>query len=126
MSPATVSAAWTGVTCMDVIELGDEFGNVDPASGLDVVTQVIGDGTGACTTTITPKHANEALWGSCYGDVFLTSTGAGFTLGADDHAGDWSEYRITRDGAGTIESLGFSSTPDRYVFAAAALAPAPR
>jgi hypothetical protein len=121
----SVTVTWSGATCNGRVELGDEFSNVDPTHGLDAIAQVAGQGS--CTTQVATTYADDALWGSCYLDISLTTTGAGFSKGADDMSGDWSEYRITQDAAGTIEAIGFGSPPAvHYVLAVAALAPAPR
>ena len=55
----------------------------------------------------------------------VTSTGAGFTKSADDGHGDWSEYKLTTDPAGTPEGVLFQTSTgmDDYVVTAVAIKP---
>jgi hypothetical protein len=53
----------------------------------------------------------------------VRATGAGFTKGADDGVGDWAEYRITGDPAGTVEDVEFTNDNVGYVLSMVTLKP---
>jgi hypothetical protein len=106
-SPVAVSVYW-GTLC-DLSELGDEFTNVDPTITFDGHAEA--SGSGNCAGTITTSHDGDAIWAGCstFGNT-VTATGPGFTKGADDGNGDWSEYAITTDPAGSLEAVTFASS----------------
>jgi hypothetical protein len=57
--------------------------------------------------------------------VTLTGVGPGFTKTGDDQMGDWSEYKITSDPAGTQESATFDNTAGaNFAITAVAIKPA--
>jgi hypothetical protein len=113
----TVSVTWTSNCNRGKTEVADEFAST---TGVDV--HAAAQGTGNCTTSVTTGHAGDAVWAACYSATTLTSIGAGFTLGATDSHGDYAEYELTSDPAGTVEQISFTNT-NGFVVVAAALAP---
>lgn len=113
----TVTVTWSGSTCnSSKNELGDEFAMTDPAGGkitFDGVSAT--EGTGNCTGMVTTGHAGDAVWAACNSQNSVTAVGAGFRKGADDNAGDWSEYALTDHPAGTVESVEFANGNVGYV-----------
>jgi hypothetical protein len=113
----TVTVNWSGSTCTSSKnEIGDEFAMADPAGGA-----VTFDGsnatqdTGSCAGAVTTGHADDAVWAACNSENKVTAVGSGFIKGADDRAGDWSEYTITNDHAGTVEAVQFVNGNVGYV-----------
>lgn len=88
--------------------LVDEFtGNhaTTPIAGTNV-----GTGSGTPSITVTPTADNCQLWG---GSVDTnTAVGGGFTKGADDTSGDWSEHLTTTlsGGSGVAQTVNFSGS----------------
>ena len=116
---ATFTVTWSGSTCqVGKAELGDEFANV---AAIDAHT--IGGGNGACSAQLATGHANDAIWGACFDATSITAVGPGYTKGADNGGGDWSEYKLTADPAGTIEQVTFQSPNVGFEIATASLAP---
>jgi hypothetical protein len=98
------------VTCNAITSLGDEFAAIAPFSairsdGMNAIT-----GAGDCLGTVSTSHPDDAVWAACDSDSNVTATGPGDTKGADDGTGDWSEYKITTDPAGTVENVAFPNT----------------
>jgi hypothetical protein len=115
----TVTVTWTGSTCqVGKAELGDELANV-----ATVDAHVLVPGTGACGGGVVTGHANDAVWGACFDATSITGVGPGYAKGADNGGGDWSEYKLTTDPAGTLEQVTFASPAVGFVLAAATLAP---
>jgi len=115
IAPASGSVAflvtWSG-SCIETIELGDEFANADPTGGattFEAHDEV--NGNGNCTGSVTTLHAGDAIWSACSGGP-VSAVDQGFTKSADDGVQDWSEYELTTDPAGTIEDAGFADTGD--------------
>lgn len=109
-SAATVTFSFTATTggCgafMNV--LVDEFSGMNATNFVDVSTPGTGT-TGICSYSVTPTVNNDALWGGCNGAV--TAVGAGFTKGADDTGGDWSEYKLLSGGSGSAQTVPFTGT----------------
>jgi hypothetical protein len=107
-SPTTVTVTWS-VTCQFKVELGDVFSNVDPSGGattFDAHVETVG--TADCMATITPPDAHAAVWAACTSANALSAVGPGYTKSGDDGVGDWSEYRITTDPAGTPQMPFFT------------------
>lgn len=130
IAPDTVSAlftvSWEGSGCSSGrAELGDEFTNTDPAGGMvtfDMHTEAAGSGD--AMALVTTGHANEAVWGACVSTGTITDVGVGYTQGADNSRGDWSEYRITPDAAGTREPVTFrNASVNAYVLTTVAIRP---
>jgi len=125
-APATFTVTWPGATpCNFIDELGDEFAGAAPSGGaatFDAHAELIS--SGECTTTLTTRDANEAVWAACTINTVI-SVGAGYTKSADDSDGDWSEYRLTADPANTVEAVEFVTvnTTDDYVVTAVAIKP---
>ncbi len=122
-SSVTVSVVWAVSDCVGgIAELGDEFANAEPAGGamtFDAHVQTLG--TGNCTATVTTGYPNEAVWGACLA-VAVTGVGSGYTLGANDSAGDLSEYKLTTDPAGTLEVVTFAN-PAAFVMSVVTIKP---
>jgi len=119
-APATISVAWTSTNCnRGKTEVADEFTRT-ASSPIDA--HAAAQGTGNCTTSVTTGHAGDAVWAACYSATMLTATGAGFMLGATDSHGDYAEYELTADPAGTAEQISFTNS-NGFVVVAAALAP---
>jgi hypothetical protein len=115
-APTTITVTWTGSPCSGHnTELGDEFSPMTPAVAitLDGVNAI--GGTGDCAGSVTTSQSMDAVWGACLSHGALVSVGAGFTKGADDGLGDWSEYAITSDPAGTVENVSFGNGSQQYV-----------
>lgn len=122
-APVTATVTWTGANCnRGKSMLADEFGNVDPVAPFDAHAEA--NGGGNCTTTITTGADNEAIWGGCYAGTSLTGPGMGYTMSASDGIGDFDEYRLTTDPAGTMETVDFGN-PNGFVIVAATIKPAP-
>ncbi|HTR52931.1 MAG TPA: hypothetical protein VMJ10_19585 [Kofleriaceae bacterium] len=125
-APVTFTVTWTGTPSCSAVssELGDEFTANDPTGGattFEAHTQAAG--TANCTAGVTTAHANDAMWGGCYTDDALTGVGAGYAKAGDDHDGDWSEYNVTTDPAGTAEQVRFVVSGSSSVTAAIAIKP---
>lgn len=73
--------------------------------------------------TIPLGHPGGAVWAARNSDSSVNAVGPGFTKGADDNVGDWSEYRITDDPAGTVESVAFANDNVGYVLSMVTLKP---
>ncbi|MGE5184422.1 MAG: hypothetical protein ACM31C_20270 [Acidobacteriota bacterium] len=117
-----VSVTWAGSTCdVGKAELGDELANVDAAGAID--RHAIAPGTGPCSGAVPTSRANDAVWGACFCATQITGAGPGYTKGADNAGGDWSEYKITTDPAGTPEQVSFASPNVGFVLAMATLPP---
>ncbi len=122
-APVTATVTFVSANCnRGKSMLADEFGNVDPAAPFDAHAQT--NGAGTCTTTVTTGAANEAVWGGCYAATSLSGPGAGYTMSASDGIGDYNEYKLTTDPAGTVETVNFSN-PNGYAMVAATIKPAP-
>lgn len=122
-APVTATVTFVSANCnRGKSMLADEFGNVDPAAPFDAHAQT--NGAGTCTTTVTTGAANEAVWGGCYAATSLSGPGAGYTMSASDGIGDYNEYKLTTDAAGTLETVDFGN-PNGYAMVAATIRPAP-
>jgi hypothetical protein len=120
----TLTIEWTGTTCgVGKSALGDEFANADLAGGtitFDAVTT--GTGTGNCSANLTIGNANDAVWGGCFVAASVSSIGPGYAKGADNGGGDWAEYKLTSDPAGTVEAITFVNST-AYVLSGIAIKP---
>ena len=125
-SPVTATVTFVGANCnRGKSMLADEFGHIDPTGGtttFDAHAQATGGGN--CTTTITTPSANEAIWGGCYVGTSATGPGSDYTMSASDGIGDFNEYRLTTDPAGTMETVDFAN-PNGFVIVAVTIKPAP-
>lgn len=117
ITPSTTAVTWTlewtdSSACGTLIALGDEFANVAQTGGaITFDAHGEGVGTGNCATTLTTGYDREALWAACTSKTALVAIEPGYTKAADDGTGDWSEYRIANDPAGTAEQLTFTNAP---------------
>jgi hypothetical protein len=118
---ATFTVTW-GATCQRRIALGDEFsGAASDARAFDA--HVAASGSGACATTITTASADDAVWAACYSTAGVTAPGAGFAKGADDAFGDWTEYALAADRAGTPIDVTFAVSAPTFIVTAATIRP---
>ena len=125
-APALIAVSWIGSNCDGArAELGDEFTNTDPAGGaatFDMHTEAAGSGT--AMAIVTTGNPDDAVWGACVSSGTLTDVGAGYMKGADNTTGDWSEYRITADAAGTREQVTFrNASANGYVLTTVTIKP---
>ena len=124
-NPVQLTIQWAGSTCSSSVnDLGDEFAMTDPAGGaitFDSAVQTEGQGT--CTGMITTGHDADAVWAACDTSNSVSGVGAGFTKSADDNNGDWSEYKLTPDPAGTVETPSFANANNGFVLSMLALKP---
>jgi hypothetical protein len=118
---ATFTVTWTGAgNCTFHREMGDEFAGADTTGGtttFDCGGSTCSGGSnnahstnGSCGVNVTTGSANEALWGVCWPNNSVTALGSGYSAGANDGQGDRAEYKLTGDGAGTVETINFTST----------------
>lgn len=108
----TVTTSWQGgVTCTSYSINADEFANVDPSAALvfDAFTEVAGSGD--CTATLTTAHDHDAIWAGCASTGSSLSGGPGYTMSTDDGFGDVTEYKLTTDPAGTVETATLINGP---------------
>ena len=119
----TVTVSWTGSDCaFGIVAIGDEFANNDPRGGavtFDGHVQTQGDGD--CNGTVQTRTAGDAVWGACSANPVL-DLGPGYTAGADDNAGDQTEYKLTSDPAGTSEGVTFVAASS-FLLSAVTIAP---
>jgi hypothetical protein len=120
-----VSVSWTGSACGgSKNHLGDEFAMTDPAGGTITFDGVSAtEGTGDCIGSVRSGHAGDVVWAACDSEDSVRAVGAGFTKGADDGVGDWAEYRVTADPAGTVEIVEFANPNVGYVLSMVTLKP---
>ncbi len=71
-------------------------------------------GTGNCAGPFTTVADSETIWAACFSYSAVAATGPGYTKGADNGGGDWAEYRISTDPAGTLETPTFEN-PGQYM-----------
>lgn len=122
-NPATVTVSWLNSNnCSFMDEIGDELTGNDPVLGNALDIGMGSAGTGDCTMTLVTPHANDTIWAGCT-SMAVTAVGAGYTKGADDGNGDWTEYAVRSDPASTAETPTFSSTGAVYVMTAIAVRP---
>jgi hypothetical protein len=107
--PVTMTITWN-MSCAGKSELGDEFTNnaLDPIAAFGAGVQ--SGSMGSCTSTITTERDNAAVWSACFSSLSVTAIGSGYSMGADNDGGDWTEYKVTTDPAGTMETPTFTST----------------
>ena len=118
---ATFTVTWTGAgNCTFHREMGDEFSGANTTGGtttFDCGGSTCSGGSnsahstnGNCSVNVTTGSANEAVWGVCWPSNSVTALGSGYSAGANDGQGDKAEYKFTGDGAGTVETINFTST----------------
>jgi hypothetical protein len=123
VASAQFAVTWSGGTCDSATtDLGDEFtGNSTGGGAATFDSHAEAFGTGNCVTTITTASADDAVWAAC-ATASLQSIGSGYTKSADDGTGDWSEYKLTTDPAGSAESVTFTNN-NLFVLTAATIKP---
>jgi hypothetical protein len=124
VAPATFTVSWSGATCMNLDELGDEFANV-AARPVALDAHMEGFGTGDCVGSLTTDHAGEAIWAACSAGGTLSGISSDYTKGVDDGHDDWSGYQLASDAANTTRSVTFTNTSSSatYVVTMIALSP---
>lgn len=105
----------------------DEFTGVDVTSP-HIASAMSTDPTGAVGTitssSVTPTVNRALIWSACNDNI--SAVGTGFTVGANDGASDWSEWRVLGDAtSGVSTTATYTSTGGAYTMAVAAFAPAP-
>jgi hypothetical protein len=107
-APATFTVTWVTGSCSgNMNEVGDEFANADTTTPVDAVDMM--GGGGDCQGMVTTTRAGDAIWAACSTGGTTTGTGPGYTKSGDDAHDDWSEYKLTTDPAGTVETATFVS-----------------
>ena len=128
-SQVTITQTWNGLgvnLCGNgskgfMNDLVDEWKGMDPTNFVDAVG-TLSNGSSGCTANVTPNAANDGLDGLCNDTV--TGVGGGYTNGANDTQGDWSEYTVLSGGAGVSQTVNFTSSGAANEFAVA-IKPAP-
>lgn len=103
--------------------LGDEFSGNDTTGGTTTFESANSATatSGSPTVNVTPVSNNDGLWGACQDTT--SAVLAGFTKGADDTQGDWTEWKILSGQAGTPQTVSFTGGPG-YIIQAVAIKPA--
>jgi hypothetical protein len=117
-NPTTIDLAWTGTTCDGQTELGDEFSGVGAVANTSA-----NESTGNCLGQVQLDAADGAVWAACTSLQNVLAVGPGYTKSADDSNGDWTEYKLTQDPAGTVEPVAFTNQNFGYVLSIVALPP---
>jgi hypothetical protein len=119
-APVTFSLGYGGVFCSGSSGIiADELTGV---AVIDAAVQTIG--VDDCIATLTTNRTGDLVWGTCFSATSLVGTGTGYTVGSNDNDGDLSEYRVTADPSGTLETVTFLNPPgEDFTLAAVALAP---
>ncbi len=116
ISPNTASVTFTatftggsGFTAISI--LGDEFSGNETIGGTSTfeATNSATAASGSPTVSVTPISNNDGLWAACQDSV--SAILAGFTKGADDTQGDWTEWKILSGQAGTPQTVSFTGGP---------------
>jgi hypothetical protein len=69
-------------------------------------------------------HTGDAIWAACMSSGSLLDVGPGYTKASDDLGGDYTEYKLTTDPAGTHEPVVFiNGGTDDFTIAAVAIKP---
>lgn len=116
----------TTITVTDSVSTGfrniliDVFDGNGSGTPLDNHTETSA-GSGSPTTTITPVVNNCLLYAAANDSV--TAVGSGFTVGSDDGASDWSEYKALTGGAGGSQTANFTGS-GAWILCVATFAPA--
>jgi hypothetical protein len=120
-TPVTITITWN-VTCVVIDGIADEFANADPTPPYDAYS--VASGTGNPQGNVQTNSANDLIWAACSSGGTLVGVGAGYTKAADDTHDDWSEYKLTTDPAGTVETATFTAAPaGMFVITTVALKP---
>jgi hypothetical protein len=115
ISPNTTSVTFTatftgGANFSAISLLGDEFTGNDTTGGtttFDAHNEAQAT-SGNPTVNVTPANNNDALWGAAQDNT--SAVGSGFTKGADDANGDWSEWKILAGGSGSAQTVNFTGS----------------
>lgn len=107
-APATITCGFSSL-------VGDEYTGNDTTGGTTTFdatgTLFASSSSGSCSvTTIKPSNNNDALAGACSPATSTTAVGGGFTKGADDSSGDWTEFQILSGGSGVNQTVNFTSS----------------
>jgi hypothetical protein len=125
ISPNTTSVTFTatftgGATFSAISIIGDEFSGVDTTGGTTTfeATNSATATSGSPALSVTPVNNNDAIWGAAQDTI--TAVGAGYTSGANDTQGDWTEWKILTGNAGTTQTVNFTGGPG-YILQAIAI-----
>ncbi len=121
-----ITATWSPACINGITMIGDDFTGNDPAGGTTTFDgHVETSGTGTCIGTGHGVGRRRAVvWAACASSDPITGIGSGFTQGTTDGAGDFTEFKLTSDPAGTPETTTFvNSTADNYVLSAVTIRP---
>lgn len=102
VTPSQVAGGLFGGVLIDVFD--GEIASGDPVSAASSATFP----SGSITSSITPLHDDCLLWGCAFDTI--TAVGAGFTKGADDAAGDWTEYKALTGQSGASQTVNFTGS----------------
>jgi len=109
-APVAITVTWAGSPCeIGTSTLADEFSGVNSSVTFGIVAGGNNPGNGNCTDAVTTSTPNEAVWAACFAASAVTGVGPGYLMGADSGGGDWAEYRISADPAGTLETPTFAN-----------------
>lgn len=127
ISPNTTSVTFTvtftgGANFSATSILGDEFSGNDTTGGATTFdAQGAATATsGAPTVNVTPANNDDGVWGAAQDNT--SAVGSGYTKGADDTGGDWTEWKILSGGSGTPTTVNFSGTGG-YIMQAVTIKP---
>ena len=106
-SAMTITTSFSGGTAPSFrVIMVDEFDGVDQVNPINKTTQT--SGSGNPTTTITPTTDATAIWAGSADSC--TAVGSGYSKGADDTFGDWTEYRILTGNKNTSTTANFTGS----------------
>jgi len=121
--PTTFTVTWAPSSCTSVWEVGDELTQIDLTAGaspFDGHAEV--SGIGDCQTRLLKGSADDVLWGACSSSGHLMNFGQNYSPGTSDGFWHWTEYQLSTDPPGTLESVGFQNTPgESFVMTAIAV-----
>jgi hypothetical protein len=125
IAPNTNSVTFTatfsgGVSFTAISIIGDEFSGNDITGGTTTfeATNSATATSGSPTLNITPVNNNDALWGAVQDTT--SAVGSGYTKGADDTQGDWTEWKILVNNGGVSQVVNFTGGPG-YILQAVAI-----
>jgi len=115
------SVSWNVSGCSDLIVFAEDFRSDTGTIAIDGQSATIANGS--CDALYTLQHTGAAVWVGCHPTMFINDVATGWTKGADDGTGDWAEYKLTTDPAGTQEHASFAVSGDYAASAVGIFAP---
>ena len=120
----TATVTWSATCSGSSDEIGDELAGNDPSGGaITFDSHVVAAGFGDCTASLETLHDDDAIWAACFSESSLSGVGPGFTKGADDQDGDWTEYALAIGPAGTTDTATFANPGLTFVIEVVAIKP---